>query len=126
MTDAQRRCVRDFSWPQREGKCAETADRRKAVSEGRQQKNCSISEKNVCARAHMPLAFGVYSCTKYVPVCVCVRARVKLVRLFGPASSIKAMFGLINHDIVRSPCDGCSVVSPVQLLFTLPAVARAL
>lgn len=50
---------------------------------------------------------------------VCVYVCSEPICLAGTLSSIKAMFGLINHDIARSPCGGRPVTCPKQLLFVL-------
>lgn len=42
----------------------------------------------------------------------------------GTLSSIKPMFGLINHDTARSLCGGRSITCPRQLLFTFAAALQ--
>lgn len=60
------------------------------------------------------VVYGVYSCVKHVQMCVCVCF----------TSSIKEMFGHINHDIAHSLCGGRSVTCPRQLLFTVSAALQ--
>lgn len=57
-------------------------------------------------------------------MCACVCVCLELTCRDGSLSSIKEMFGLINHDAAHSLCGRRSVTCPGQLLFTFAAAPR--
>lgn len=71
------------------------------------QMNGSACEKSACC-----------VCLFMHTVCTNVFVCFRMICLACTLCSIKAMFGLINHDIARSLRGGRSVTCPRQLLFT--------